>query len=207
MRRRCFETLGSDRYSKPADPVVHDTLNRYLPDRGFFVEAGAVDGVFESNTYFLERFRGWKGVLIEPVPEMHRRLATNRPAAIAVNCALVSSGYVGPTVSILASHAFSHIMASDDGAGPGQRVIEVPARTLSSVLDEIHVKVIDLLSLDVEGFEIQALDGLDFRRHQPRFMLIECLSEDRRVELDRFLGNAYVLVAAVTHRDFLYSRR
>ena len=33
--------------------------------------------------------------------------------------------------------------------------VKVPARTLTSILDECQVEAIDLLSLDVEGFEIK----------------------------------------------------
>ena len=33
---------------------------------GFFVELGASDGVFMSNSLFFERELGWKGICIEP---------------------------------------------------------------------------------------------------------------------------------------------
>ncbi|MCJ8281793.1 MAG: FkbM family methyltransferase [Rivularia sp. ALOHA_DT_140] len=55
--------------------------------------------------------------------------------------------------------------------------VKVRARTLTSILDEANVKKIDFFSLDVEGFELNALKGLDFNKYQPEFMLIECLDE------------------------------
>ena len=36
--------------------------------KGFFIEAGANDGVTQSNTLFFERHRGWRGLLVEPIP-------------------------------------------------------------------------------------------------------------------------------------------
>ena len=35
---------------------------------GVFVEVGALDGVSGSNTYFFEKERNWRGILIEPNP-------------------------------------------------------------------------------------------------------------------------------------------
>jgi hypothetical protein len=82
--------------------------------------------------------------------------------------------------------------------------VEVPARTLSSVLDEAGISRIDLLSLDVEGFELQALSGLDLGRHRPRYMLIEARFRD---EIDTHLDALYLPVAALSHHDVLYRLR
>ena len=46
---------------------------------GVFVEAGANDGVSQSNTLLLERSHGWSGLLIEPVPSFAERCRRNRP--------------------------------------------------------------------------------------------------------------------------------
>ena len=61
--------------------------------RGFFVEAGANDGVSQSNTLYFERYLGWRGLLIEPIPELWEKCRRNRPKAIVEKCALVSLNY------------------------------------------------------------------------------------------------------------------
>jgi hypothetical protein len=59
------------------------------------------------------------------------------------------------------------------GAQAGS-VIQVPTRTLDSILEEAETPVpIDLLSIDVEGHEAEVLRGFDFSRWQPRLILIE----------------------------------
>ena len=59
------------------------------------------------------------------------------------------------------------------GAEP-EAVIEVPVRTLDSVLDGGRsAEPIDFLSIDVEGHEIEVLRGFDFARWQPRLILVE----------------------------------
>ena len=46
------------------DKKIENYLNY---DNGFYVELGANDGIQQSNTFFFEKYRGWKGVLIEPI--------------------------------------------------------------------------------------------------------------------------------------------
>ena len=203
LRRQLFEFAGSTRHSRPSVGGIEDKLCRYLPDPGVFVEAGALDGCFESNTYYLERFCAWRGVLIEPVPEMFARLAVNRPRAQAFHCALVARDFADHTIPVVSDHAMSHV-GHDAGA---RSQVQVPARTLTSVLDEAGVDHVDLLSLDVEGFEIQVLNGLDFLRHTPRYILVECLDAERKAEMDRFLTGRYRFVETFTYRDFLYAAR
>ena len=36
-------------------------------NRGFFVELGANDGISQSNTLHFEKYKNWKGILIEPI--------------------------------------------------------------------------------------------------------------------------------------------
>jgi FkbM family methyltransferase len=45
-----------------------------------------------------------------------------------------------------------------------QSLITVPCRRIDSVLDEIGVRTVDYLSIDVEGAELQVLEGIDFSR-------------------------------------------
>ena len=110
VRRKLFEFFGNKRYSNPAYGTLQEELSSHLNSPGFFVEAGAVDGVFESNTYYLERFQNWRGILVEPVPEMFRRIRVNRPRAIAFQCALVSDEQACSHVQIVSEHAMSHVI-------------------------------------------------------------------------------------------------
>jgi FkbM family methyltransferase len=216
-RRRAFESLGSYRYSRTGAHGLDDKLERYLDiDGGFFVEAGANDGVNFSNTYYLERARGWSGVLIEGIPALARVCARRRPRSRVVNCALVPPEEEGRPVTMHYSNLHSIVA----GALPYEHVevglrsqdertydVEVPGRTLSSVLDEAGATRIDLLVLDVEGHEVPALRGLDLDRHAPRFALIEALGEEARIEIGRVLGARYEEVEWLTPTDVLFSCR
>ncbi len=221
-RRRAAEARGDRSLSSPSLYAMADSLDRHLPgDGGFFVEAGANDGFDQSNTYHLERFRGWRGLLVEPVPELHREAVLERPGAHVVNCALVPAGHDGSPVTmryggLMSIVAGSHGSERDDSAyvSPAfalgleqEYTFTAPARTLSSLLDEIGAPEVDLLSLDVEGFEAQALAGLDLDRHAPRFILVEIHDiATGRVPIEAVLGDRYVAVEQLSPLDLLYAR-
>jgi hypothetical protein len=82
--------------------------------------------------------------------------------------------------------------------------LSVPCATLSSLLDRHGMHSVDLLSLDVEGYEVNVLKGLDFTRHRPRFILIEARYRD---DVHAFLSKRYELVAELSGHDLLYRLR
>ena len=55
---------------------------------GLFVDVGAHDGVSLNNTLFFEKSRDWKGICIEPLPEVYEKLVANRPNCINLNVAV-----------------------------------------------------------------------------------------------------------------------
>lgn len=194
-------------------------LQKYIGFKaGTFIEAGANDGLAQSNTYFLEKKLGWRGVLIEPVPKYYRMCRRARKA-MAVNCALGPFEKDGDELEILSGGLMSLPTSVDDKLLHGRSVQEHAAfgareygsrapeivrtriRALSKLLDELDIKHIDFFSLDVEGFELEVLKGLDLNRHRPKFMLIETEQLD---EVVRFLGPSYTLIDSLSHHDFLF---
>src|SRR5437763_618520 len=200
-RRLLFERLGSARYSTPALHDMDRQLDRIIDqDGGVFVEAGGYDGFTQSNTYYLERFRGWSGVLVEPMPELAAEARRNRPRARVFECALVPFERAGQAVEMHFGDLFSGVARGSDDRGdwahqglvlgwrdPRQEL--VPGRTLSELLDEAGVERIDLLSLDVEGYEVEAMRGLDLSRHAPAWIVVEMHDLDRgRAAISELLG-------------------
>jgi FkbM family methyltransferase len=189
-----------------------------LKSGGFFIEAGANDGVTQSNTFLLERDHNWRGLLIEPIPDLARRCRQNRPGCIVENAALVPAGHAAKTVEMTYCNLMSQVKGAMKSAaeeadhirrGKECQQIEtytaqVPARTLSQILDAHRIEQVDLLSLDVEGFELAALQGIDYHRHAPRWMLIEARY---RQEIDGFLRPWYDVSAVLSHHDVLYRRK
>lgn len=222
-RRRKAEAQGSDRLSRPALHEMDRKLDALIDrDGGFFVEAGGHDGYTQSNTYWLSRFRGWSGILVEPMAFQYRRCAGERPESTVINAALVPPDHDGPTITMQFGDLMSTVDGSRGDAGEDAEWVaaglamgwmdpyaaDVPARTLSSILDEVDPPEIDLLSLDVEGFEVSALRGLDLDRHAPRWLLVEVHDiATGKPPLDALLGAHYVTHELLSPVDVLYRRR
>jgi FkbM family methyltransferase len=191
----------------------------HLGGPGFFVEAGAFDGYVQSNTYWLERFAGWRGLLIEPIPELYREAVRNRPASRVMNCALVPPAASGEPVRMRYGGTMS-IVAGARGGDEGDAAylrsafaipeepyeVEVTGRTLSEVLDDAGAPEVDLLSLDLEGYEAQALEGLDLERHAPRFILVEVQDEPAEQLVASVLGERYRVTERLSPMDVLFER-
>ena len=141
--------------------------------KGFFVEVGANEPRERSQTWHLEQV-GWTGILIEPQPDLAANLRALRTAKVfAVACS--SPDNAGHTLPLHVAGPLSSLdrerMAP--GATP-ETVIEVPIRTLDSVLEEAGApERFAFLSIDVEGHEIEVLRGFDIARWQPRLILLE----------------------------------
>ncbi len=224
-KRAIFELLGNYRYSMPGlnglDEKLEAHITKHLNGRaGFFIEAGANDGFAQSNTYYYARRHKWRGLLIEPIPELADHCRKIRPESTVVCCALGPMQADGSTITL---HR-AGLMSTVDGAlgdqsrqeehieravglqpGIATGAIEVPVRMLSSIIDEHRPnEPIDLLSLDIEGFEAPALEGLDLTRHRPRFICIEANDPDA---VSAILDEHYDLREQLTHHDRLYEAK
>lgn len=223
LRRSVCESLGHARYSRPALYELDRKLERHLDfDGGVFVEAGANDGFEQSNTYYFEKMRRWTGLLVEPVPELAAECRKNRAAPV-VEAALVDRDVPGARVTLHLAGLMSTVAGAfgDDESTarhvrtglevqslPPAPPISVPARTLSSLLDEAGLTKVDLLSLDIEGGELTAIRGLDCPRHAPRFVCVEARNPAAMVEaLAPWYRLVEVLTELGTHQDLLFARR
>ena len=79
-------TLARSTYFRKTTNIGYFGLNKidhfleeYFPHRnGYFVELGANDGMSQSNTLFLEKYKNFRGVLIEPFPPNYEKCRINR---------------------------------------------------------------------------------------------------------------------------------
>jgi hypothetical protein len=77
------------------------------------------------------------------------------------------------------------------------------ARPLNDLIVESNApKIMDLLSLDVEGAEIEVLKGINHKEYRFKYMCIECRSKDKLVEYLSSVG--YEFVENLSGHDYLF---
>lgn len=226
--RPVLECCGLSHLSRPALHHLDRQIERLLPIRnGWFVEAGANDGFQQSNTYYLARFKAWQGVLIEPVPALAERCQRRRPESITVNCALAGPDQAGNRIALREAGLMTTVCGALGGEAEEQArakqgrlvqglddcvpIIQVEVRTLTEVLNTTKIpRDFDLLSLDVEGYEVEVLRGLDFTRYRPRALCIE-VRKQNLAEVERLLEPYYklthILHETAAHGDYFWQWR
>ena len=168
---------------------------------GVFVDVGGFDGVTGSNTLFFEQFRGWTGLLAEPVPASHARAAAVRrcpchQVAVAdadgtAEMIVVESGFT--QMSGLAQ-TYDAGMLDRVRADPrhAERRVTVRTRTLAGLMDEAGMRGADFVSLDIEGGELAVLQGFPFDRIGVAIWAIENNTADPAIGAV-MRANGYVL--------------
>lgn len=143
---------------------------------GFFIDIGAHDGLTFSNTYFLEKERGWQGICIEPLPEMFAKLSANRQA-LCLNVGI--SNKKGTQEFLQVSGAgnaemFSGLVHTYDKRHlakvkkeaklrHGQtQVIKIKTQQLSEIIKTHGLTHVDYCNIDTEGGELDILKTINF---------------------------------------------
>ena len=164
---------------------------------GLCVEVGAFDGKSCSNTFAFETL-GWKCTLVEPDPEMANRCRENRPQSRVVQAAAGDRHATGTiTFNQVRTDADWAGMMSFTEADPthlakcrrlGAEIeeITVPHMCLNDILRDVE-EPIDFITIDVEGHEMEVLDGFDLDRFQPRVIVTECTYDRKEDRVGKYL--------------------
>lgn len=193
---------------------IDHKLNKYIGgiQGGFFIEAGANDGLRQSNSYYYEFYKNWRGLLVEPIEEQYHQCLVNRSKqTIIENCALVAPDFPDKEIEIVYTAGCEGLMSVINGPNAPARLAlaqengiprKAEARTLNSLFEKHKMQRADILLLDVEGYELEVLKGIDFEKYNITYLLIEEFSPGA----EEYLKPWYTRIDQLTHHDYLYKR-
>jgi len=192
-----LEFFASNKWQSPSQ-LVQDLLVMYFTNfkkNGFFVEIGAADGFFLSNTLLLENI-GWRGIIAEPLPRRHEKIK-ERKCRIDLRCIYNKSNLKLMFDNIIDNPELSGVSMDLDSNYKNINKIEVNTVSLNDLLEEHEApNYIDYISVDTEGSEFKILQEFNFQRYQVEIFTIEHnFVEKKRNEIFELMSlNSYIRV-------------
>jgi len=177
-------------------------------ENGYFVDIGAFDGIYHSNTYFLEYEYDWDGLCIEANPLYFQDLIKNRDVICLNTCLDRSEEEVDFVQNTVMSGIIDKGLDNSDIEQIDEEIITLKTYTLMNLLKEHDAPaIIDYLSIDVEGAEERILSNFDFNAYKFKCITIERPSNKLRSILDQcdyhLIKEIPGLDCFYVHNDFL----
>lgn len=203
--------------------INQKVTEKYLNyDNGFFIEVGGADGFTQSNTWHLEKFKGWKGILVEPNTDAYYVCKEARKNSKVFNYALVSSDFKDQSIKMIHRNVYEGdpgLMTTPEDSPLRQDAVwmskktdtdstsefTVPAKTLDSILEEEQVQYVDFFSLDVEGYEKEVLSGFSIEKYMPKVLLIEWHLDVSGIE--DLIKHTHKLEEQLSKHDYVFTLR
>ncbi len=161
------------------DKIIHEHYFWKFKS-GIFVDIGAHNGITFSNSCFFEKELGWKGICVEPIPEVFTQLTANRKCSCIQGCITNFSGtekfhrVLSPIkhVEMLSGLVkdynpihFQRMKHELSLSGGSLECIDVMCYKLNDLLKKNRIAHINLLSIDTEGGEFEILESIDFDKY------------------------------------------
>ncbi len=199
LERRGFAVTPMPRFlaSRPECRGAVDVLNLFLKDYferqvATFIQIGANDGRSNDHLHEFINSDGWRGVLVEPMPDAYRSLEATYKGNDRVRLVNKAVGTANETLrlyyidrpdipglgqltSFLRANVLAHrrYLRHLDYGPADVKACDVPCVTLPTLVAEHGVTELDVLQIDAEGMDCHILAGLDLNRLRPRVITFE----------------------------------
>lgn len=170
-------------FNPPFDKILKE---RYLDkiNNGIGIECGAFDGLLECNLKYFEENQYWKIYNIEASPPIFEKLIKNRPESKNFNIGLadiekelifnhaihpINNEYFG-------NGSFNHLKIHYDdliSQGCSFKEYKVKTMTYKSFIEKNNIDKLDCFVLDVEGYELEVIEGMKDCEILPKIFMIE----------------------------------
>ena len=180
-----YDWFGKRSFAQSGEDIIAD-IELGKKKKGAYIDVGAFHPKLFSNTYLFYK-RGWRGVCIEPRPEAKEAFEKVRPGDKFVGMG------VGEKKDVLEYFEFADGAANTFSAEQAEknikeakrklvRKINVAVMPLREILSNSGLadKEIELMSVDVEGMDLEVLQSNDWKKFRPKLIICEDLDFDFR---------------------------
>ena len=219
---RCCSSCASPFSCSNSRQEEHHFVNLILPalrrePRRRFIEIGAADGLYMSNTLFLEHCLRWSGVLLDADPNNFRKLLRNRPSATSIFTSICETRTTRKFAKCYGACSGASRIADQKGlpnlldqsnwkkySQSGVGIIDVPCVPLQDYLDRLSIDHVDWFSVDVEGAELQLLRSINWARFSATAMTVEerqragSVEMRKNLEVRQFLTKTVGMIKVLT---------
>ena len=172
-----------------------------------FLEFGATDGIDLSNSYMLELYEGWTGILSEPSPQWHEALIQNRKKTkIITKCIWSQSGKkldffmsdigVFSTINDFIDNEIKSIPGNTRQRKKGGKLVSVETISLNDVIIKYFNDTCpSYISIDTEGSEFEIIKAFNLDKYKPKLLTVEHNFTENEKKIDEHLiTNGYVRI-------------
>jgi FkbM family methyltransferase len=169
---------------------------KYFPNydyKGILVEVGGGTPEFLSmSKHFKDS--GWRSIIIEPNPTFVKQHKDVGNEVYQFACShedkdgefTIVKQQVNAYGGVVTDHSFSSIDVKESYlkktnfnlTDTNSEKIKVKIKKLDTILNEINVSNIDILSIDVEGWEIEVMKGLNTKNINCKLIVVENFLND-----------------------------
>jgi len=182
-------------------------IEEYFPKGyvGKCIEVGGSDGITHSNTYYFEKSLGWDCLVIEPQPGPRFFDSCEEKRKQALNCAVSTENTNDAEFTIVYCNyqnqghqpwgGMSGLQVDQKlveahkemGLDPQELKINVPSRRLDWIIENyFEHPVIDFITIDTEGTELDVLKSFDTTKYKTKLLVIE--NNWKNAEIEEYLS-------------------
>ena len=188
---------------------------------GFYIESGALDGEYLSNSLFFELKRNFTGLLIEPDVFSYKKLLNKNRKAYSINACYSLTGYptlvdfktvsgypeLGSVQKLDGTRNSNEASAKQLQIGSMKESRNALCLSFYSILLALGNPVVDYLSLDIEGAELPVLKTIPWHRVHIKVLSIECGLIDSCLSIRKFMQSVGYFLVVQHRQDIILARK
>lgn len=147
-------------------------------EKGFYIDVGCNHPIYNNNTFRFYK-KGWNGLNLDLDKSSIELFNIFRPNDLNIHSALSSSDNLS---TVYEFHKKSPLNTLNEKIANYQKATvknkyEIKTQTLDQVIEknQLNIKKINFLTIDVEGHELEVLKGFNINKYEPDIIVVEFL--------------------------------